>query len=86
VAAIAFDEDGGRSVELYRAKGTTDTLRHFIYVPRVDSDETEYNIPDQLGEALTWYVAALTLTAVRDNHASACLEIAKGLMGGSDNG
>lgn len=87
VAAIVHKVENGKSqryIELYKPKDMTDTLSHFVYIPTHDSDSDEYDVPSQLREAVIWYVAALSLVAVRDDHSDKCLEIAKGLMGGGE--
>lgn len=79
VAALVRRSDG-RYIEMFKAKSKSDTLNHFVYIKQPSSADS-YDVPAQLSEALTWYAAGLTLTAVRDDHAEKCLDVAKGLMG-----
>lgn len=75
---------GGRELELYSARTADDTLRYCLYLPvpgDLEEDGGTVSVPDILVPAFIYQVAALTLTAYREELATTFFSLAKERLG-----
>lgn len=75
-----------RWVELYSAKETSDTLHLLVYKKPVLTNiaTNGVDVPSVLEGAFIYYIAGLTMTAFKDDVASALFAIAKEHLGATD--
>ena len=80
VNVLTYGSDGRRSLKMYCARATTDTLV-FVFIRKPDTStislSTNITVPSQLEASLIYHIAGLVMTAFKDDVAASLFAIAQ---------